>query len=115
MADEQGSGRPNKRRRPPTTIDVKATEVAPKSTSAAEPVEPVSESPPAEAAAEPTQQEPPQEPEPDASPSAVDETAGAGGSNDRGDVPGRTNWRLMAAAGAGALAILAIALALWGA
>src|SRR3954451_11487574 len=120
MADEPGSGPPNKRRRPPTTIDVKATEVAAEPTSAAEPAaaaepaNPAPESPPTEAIAEPTQQEPTQSPEPDAGPSAADETASAGGSNYRLDHPGRTNWRLIAAAGAGALAILAIALALWG-
>src|SRR5436309_13532875 len=110
MADEQESGPPNKRRRPPTTIDVKATEIASDAASAAEPADPGSERPPAEAIAEPTKQ-----PEPDVGPPPAGEGSRAGGRRDRLDLSGRVNWRLIAAAGAGALAILVIAFALWGA
>jgi len=48
MADEK-SGPPNKRKRPPTTIDLKATEVASEAAAKPEPVDPPDESPQAEA------------------------------------------------------------------
>jgi len=94
MADEQ-SDPSNKRRRPPTTIDVKATEVASEAPAAVETSDPVPETPPGETAeaspppsgdaAEPTE---PREP---------------------------INWRPIAAGIAAVAAVLLVLLALWGA
>jgi len=94
MADEQ-SDPPNKRRRPPTTIDVKATEVA--SETPATPEAP--DAAPESLASEPAE----------GSPSPSSEAAQPGGWRDR------MNWRLAAACGAGAAAMLLVLLALWGA
>src|SRR4051794_17877465 len=99
MADEERSEPPNKRRRPPTTIDVKATEVAPDASAAGERVDPAPESAPTEEA--------PVASEPAAAASPVDH-----GPPDGGRRFGAANWRMMAAGVAG-LAILAALLALW--
>jgi hypothetical protein len=121
MADEK-SGQPNKRRRPPTTIELKATEVASAQAAKAEPVDSPAESPRTEAA------EPGPQPETEpAAPSAA-ERPRAGGWRERLDLSGlnarlaslrgrateRVDWRLIGAGGAGAAAMLAVFLALWG-
>src|SRR5262245_38359581 len=116
MADEK-SGPPNKRKRPPTTIDLKATEVASEAAAKAEPVDPPAESSRTEAAApssRPTPEPaPPPRPEPAASPSR------AGGWRDRIDLSGvnarmealrgrvgeHVNSRAIAAGGAGAVVL----------
>ena len=50
MADEKRpSGPPGKRRRPPATIDLSATEITPDPPQPAEPVDPAQEAAPAEA------------------------------------------------------------------
>jgi hypothetical protein len=121
MADEK-SGPPNKRRRPPTTIELKATEVASAQAAKAEAVDSPDESPRTEA----TEPGPQPEPEP-AAPSAA-ERPRAGGWRERLDLSGlnarlaslrgrateRVDWRLIGAGGAGAAAMLAVFLALWG-
>jgi len=93
MADEQ-SDPPNKRRRPPTTIDVKATEVVSEAPATSENPDSAPESPPSETA------EAPPPPSGDAPAS---------------EPPERTTWRLAAACAAGAAAMLLVLLALWGA
>src|SRR4051794_8530800 len=100
MADEERSEPPNKRRRPPTTIDVKATEVASDASAASEPVDPAPESVRTEEAAVAS--------EPAAAASPVDQAPPDGGRGRFGGV----NWRMMGAGVAG-LAILAALLALW--
>src|SRR5256885_5936157 len=100
MADEERSEPPNKRRRPPTTIDVKATEVAPEAPAAGEPVDPAPESAPTEEAAGAS--------EPAAAASPLDHGPPDGGRRRFG----AANWRMMGAGVAG-LAILAALLALW--
>src|SRR3954465_5485748 len=100
MADEGRSRPPKKRRRPPTTIDVKATEVASDASAASEPVDPAPESAPTEAAAAAS--------EPAAAASPVDQAPPDDGRGRFGGV----NWRMMGAGLAG-LAILAALLALW--
>ena len=82
MADEQ-SGPPNKRRRPPTTIDLKATEVASGRSSPAQPIDPAPKSERAEAAAEPAAKPAPE-------PAAVfgGRAPASGGWRDRIDVSG---------------------------
>jgi hypothetical protein len=114
MADEREP--PNKRRRPPTTIDLKATELASESASpAAAPADPAREAP-----AETAQPATPPEPEPVSSASLGGrERTGPSGWNARvaaarGRIAERINWRLIAAGAAGA-ALLAVLLALWGA
>ena len=122
MADEQ-SGPPNKRRRPPTTIDLKATEVASGRSSPAQPIDPAPESERAEAAAEPGRQA-------GAGTCAVLGRASAsGGWRERIDLSGvnarmealrgrvgeRVNSRAIAAGGAGAAVLALLLLALWGA
>jgi hypothetical protein len=117
MADGK-SDPPGKRRRPPTTIDLKATEVASDPAAKTEAVDPPAESPRTETA------EP--KPEPAASPAADRARVGAWRERLdlsrmnarmtalRGRLSGRMNWRLIAAGVAGA-AVLAALLALWGA
>src|SRR3954464_7182018 len=100
MADEERAEPPNKRRRPPTTIDVKATEVASDASAASEPVDPAPESAPTEEAAAAS--------EPAAAASPVDQAPPDDGRGRFGGV----NWRMMGAGLAG-LAILAALLALW--
>jgi len=104
MADEQ-SDPPNKRRRPPTTIDVKATEVASESAPPAEPVDPVPESAPPEQAPEAAEPVPPPPPPEDAPPQdvpPVTEPERAGGAR----------WGTLGA-GLAALVVIAVLLALW--
>jgi len=112
MADEQRpSGPPGgKRRRPPTTLDLKATEIRPDSVQPTEPTDPPQEATPTDAPlAEPSASseanvEPPREaqaPSPDA------QTDVGGGR------PERPNPRLVAASVAGAMAALVLFLALW--
>jgi len=117
MADEQ-SGPPNKRRRPPTTIDLKATEVALEPANPAEPVDPASESARTEAAAEPAPQPGP-EPASSSGPTSRGwrERLDLSGMNARmAALRGRVDWRLIAAGGVGAAAtLLAVLLGLWGA
>ena len=122
MADEQ-SGPPNKRRRPPTTIDLKATEVASGRSSPTQPVDPAPKSERAQAAAEPVAK-----PAPEPAPSSADRQR-AGGWRDRIDLSGvnarlealrgrvgeRVNSRAIAAGGAGAAVLALLLLALWGA
>lgn len=122
MADER-SGPPNKRRRPPTTIDLEATEVAAESAAKAEPVDPAPETPRAEAA-EPVPQP---QPEPTMSPEAERPRVG-GGWRERLDLSGvnarmaalrsrvgeGANSRALAAGGAGAAVLALLLLALWG-
>jgi hypothetical protein len=124
MADEQKSGPPNKRKRPPTTIDLQATEVASESAAKTELVDPPAEKPITEAA----------EPHPDAKPETTVSEADArpragGGWRERLDLSRlnarmaalrsraseRTNWRLIGAGGAGAAVLAVLLLALWGA
>jgi hypothetical protein len=94
MADEQ-SDPPNKRRRPPTTIDVKATEVASEAAASPENPDPAPESAASDGA--------------EGSPPPLNDAPQSGGPRDR------MNWRLFAACGAGAAALLLVLLALWGA
>jgi hypothetical protein len=122
MADEQ-SGPPNKRRRPPTTIDLKATEVASGRSSPAQPIDPAPKSERAEKVAEPVAK-----PTPEPAPSSG-ERPRAGGWRDRIDLSGvnarmealrgrvgeRVNSRAIAACGAGAAVLALLLLALWGA
>ncbi len=132
MADDKrgASGPPGaKRRRPPPTIDVKATEIASEPVKPSEPVDPPAETPRAEpqpaaasVAAEP-QPEPPRAPPPPpnarpgtgARPSEwMDWSAmNARISALRGQMAERMNWRLVAAGAAGAAAMLVVFLALW--
>jgi len=121
MADEQ-SGPPNKRRRPPTTIDLKATEVASGPAGSAEPFDPAPESAKSEAAPE-------QPPQPKPQPAASSGPAARGWRERidlsgmsarmaalRGRASGRIDWRVIAAGGAGAVvALFAVLLGLWGA
>ncbi|MEJ0074159.1 MAG: hypothetical protein WDO17_01710 [Alphaproteobacteria bacterium] len=122
MADDQKSQPPNKRKRPPTTIELRATEVATEPAAKAEPIDPTAENTPAEAA------EAWPQPEPESAPSPAAERPRAGGWRERLDLSGvnarlaalrsraaeRMNWRLIAAGAAGAAAMLAVFLALWG-
>ena len=122
MADEQ-SGPPNKRRRPPTTIDLKATEVASGRSSPGQPIDPAPKSDRTEAAAEPVAK-----PTPEPAPSSADRPR-AGGWRERIDLSGmnarmealrgrvgeRVNSRAIAAGGAGAAVLALLLLALWGA
>ena len=114
MADEQ-SGPPNKRKRPPTTIDLKATEVASGRSSPGQPIDPAAKNERAEAAAEPAAK-----PAPEPAPSPGDRPR-PGGWRDRIDlaslnarlaalrsrVSERTNSRAIAAGGAGLAALAA--------
>jgi len=124
MADGKQSEPPSKRRRPPTTIDLKATEVASESAAKTEPVDPPAETPRAEAA----EPKPESQPEPATSTASEPPRADGGwrkrldlsGMNARmaalrGRVSERTNWRLIAAGGAGAAVVALLLLALWGA
>jgi hypothetical protein len=122
MADEQ-SGPPNKRRRPPTTIDLKATEVASGRSSPAQPIDPATKServePAAPAAAKPA---------PEPASSSTDRPRPSGW-RDRVDLSGvnarlaalrtrvseGTNSRVAAAGGAGVAVLALLLLALWGA
>ena len=132
MADEQRpSGPPGgKRRRPPSTIDLKATEVPPESVQPTEHADPLQEPAPAEgqpavagAAAEPTG-DPSGEPSPSASDATTkaveqsEERPDASAINGSVSAPregwaGRMNGRLIAAAVAGVAAILVLFLAVW--
>jgi len=124
-----GSAGGSKRRRPPPTIDVKATEIASEPVKPTETVDPPQEKPRAEpqsatagVAADPTP-EPPREPPPppNARPGTgarqsewLDWSAmNARISALRGQMAERTNWRLLAAGAAGAAAMLIVFLALW--
>jgi len=93
MADEQ-SDPPNKRRRPPTTIDVKATEVASEAPATPENADPAPETAPSDTA----EASPP--PSSDAAPPMEPRE--------------RRNWRPIAASIAGAAAVLLVLLALRG-
>src|ERR1700752_3431149 len=122
MADEQ-SGPPNKRRRPPTTIDLKATEVASGRSSPAQPIDPAAKNEHVEAAADLVPN-----PAPEGAPSPGDRPR-PGGWRDRIDLSGvnarlaalrsrvseRTNSRVLAAGGAGVAVLALLLLALWGA
>ena len=122
MANEQ-SGPPNKRRRPPTTIDLKATEVASGRSSGPQPVDLATESPRAEA----VEPKPQLKPEPAAS--GANERPRSSGWRERIDMSGvnarmealrgrvgeRVNSRAIAAGGAGAAVLALLLLALWGA
>jgi hypothetical protein len=102
MADEQ-SDPPNKRRRPPTTIDAKATEVASEATPPSERVDPVPESaPPEQAAAAPEPDTPASEevPPADVPPGPPPERTG------------RARWPMLGG-GIAALVAVAVLLALW--
>jgi hypothetical protein len=132
MADEKRpSGPPGgKRRRPPTTIDLRATEIASEPVQPTEPIETPEETPRAEpqpAAANATPEampEPPREP-PRAGVGARPQPSGwrpewldLAAMNDRMSalrerVAERLNWRLIAAGTAGAAAMLVLFLALW--
>jgi hypothetical protein len=127
MADEKGSSGPpgGKRRRPPTTIDLRATEIASEPATSIEPIDSSPETPQAEpqaaaaGMASEASSEPP--PRPAGAPSRagwrdwLDVTAmNARMSALRGQVADRMNWRLIAAGGAGAAAMLVVFLALWG-
>ena len=128
MADEKGSGPPNKRRRPPMTIDVKATEVASETAARSEPVDPAPESSRADVVTEPTSEGTP-EPVPEPGSSSSGEPPRTRGWRDRLDVSGlnvrmaalrgriseRINWQLIASGAVGAAAMLAALFALWGA
>lgn len=112
MADEKRpSGPPGgERRRPPTTIDLRATEIASEPVKSTEPVDNPPETP---------QAEPPPRPTGASAragwPDWLDLAAlNARMSALRQDMAGRLNWRLMAAGGAGAAAMLVLFLALWG-
>jgi hypothetical protein len=121
MADEK-SGPPNKRRRPPTTIDLKATEVASEAASKGEPIDPAPESQRTEAA------EPQPQPQPESAASVATERPRAGGWRERLDLSGVNarmaalrnrvgegmNSRAIAAGGAGAAVLALLLLALWG-
>jgi hypothetical protein len=123
MADEK-SGPPNKRKRPPTTIDLKATEVASQAAAKSEPLDPAPKNEPAEAAAEPTVK-----PAPEVTPSPAEPPRTGGGWRERIDLSGmsarmetlrgrvgeRMNSRAIAAGGAGAAVLALLLLALWGA
>src|SRR6185295_6736632 len=107
MADEKRpSGPPGgKRRRPPTTIDLRATEIASEPVKSTEPIDNTTETPQAEPQA--------------ASGSARTGWRDLAALNARmaalrGQLAGRMNWRLIAASGAGAAAMLVLFLALWG-
>lgn len=135
MADEKrgpsGAAPGGKRRRPPTTIDLKATEIASEPVKPTEPVETPQETPRAEphpAAAsmvdEPKDEvarEPPPRAQPDSRPRAgawrpewLDLTAmNERVSALRGRVAERLNWRLVAAGASGAAVMVVIFLALW--
>src|SRR5687768_11741258 len=130
MADDKGSpsGPPGgKRRRPPTTIDLKATEIASDPVKPAEPADspvetPRTEPPPdtASVATEPKVEPPRKPPEPPKPPPSgwrpewLDAAAlNARISALRTQLGERTNWRLIAAGAAGAAATLVVFLALW--
>jgi hypothetical protein len=134
MADDKRgpSGPPGgKRRRPPTTIDLKATELASDPVKSNDPIDPPHETPRADAppaaasvAAEP-KVEPPREPPPPPPPRPRPRTGGwppewldLAAVNDRvsalrAQLAERMNWRLIAAAAAGAAAMLVVFVALW--
>ena len=119
MANEQ-SGPPNKRRRPPTTIDLKATEVASGRSSPAQPIDPATKSEPVE---------PKPEPRPEPAVSAAADRPRPGGWRERLDLSGMNarlealrgrvgegvNSRALAAGGAGVAVLALLLLALWGA
>lgn len=121
MADEK-SGPPNKRKRPPTTIDLKATEVASEAAAKAELVDSAPETPRTEA----SEPKPPLQPEP--APTPGDEPPRARGWRDRLDLSGLNarmtalrsrvgegvNSRAIAAGGAAVAALALLLLALWG-
>jgi hypothetical protein len=121
MADEQ-SGPPNKRRRPPTTIDLKATEVASGRSSPGQPIDPAPKSERTEATAEPAAK-------PAAEPAPSSAERPRPGWRERIDLSGmsarmealrgrlgeRVNSRAIAAGGAGAAVLALLLLALWGA
>src|ERR1044071_2243860 len=117
MADEK-SGPPNKRRRPPTTIDLKATEVASEAAPKEEPLDHARENPQA-ASAEPN-------PQPGPEPTAAEKPRAAGWRERidvsalnarmavlRGRVGEGVNSRVIAAGGAGAAVLALLLLALW--
>jgi hypothetical protein len=120
--DKRPSGPPGgKRRRPPTTIDLRATEIASEPVTSTEPVDNPVETPQAEpqpAAAgmgAEAGSEPPPRPAGAGWRDWLDVAAlNARMSALREDIAGRTNWRLIAAGGAGAAAMLVVFLALWG-
>ena len=132
MADEKRpSGPPGgKRRRPPTTIDLKATEIASDPVKTTEPADTSPETPQTEAPAaaaqvaeelkvETPQESAPPPPHPKPEPrgwrpewldlAAMNERISAL----RAQIAGRTNWRLVGAGATGAAAMLLLFLALW--
>jgi len=122
MADEK-SGPPNKRKRPPATIDLKATEVDSEAGAKTEPVDQPAENPRTEAA----EPQPDARPEPAAPPAdARPRVAGWRERIDlsrmnarlrtlRGRVSEQANWRLIAVGGGGVAVFAVLCIALWGA
>jgi hypothetical protein len=123
MADEKRpSGPPGgKRRRPPTTIDLRATEIASEPVQPTEPIDNTPEIPQTEpqaagvGMASEAGSEPPPRPKSAGWRDRFDMVAlNARMAALRGQVAERLNWRLIAAGGAGAAAMLVLFLALWG-
>ncbi|MEA2878473.1 MAG: hypothetical protein QOF14_3669 [Hyphomicrobiales bacterium] len=123
MADDKGSpsGPPGgKRRRPPTTIDLKATEIASDSVNPSEPTDSAKETPPSEApaAASKAGESPPEAaPAPPPGPGWRPEWLASAAMNDRLSAlrarVAEQNWRVAGAGAAGAAAVFVIFLALW--
>jgi len=122
MADDKGSpsGPPGgKRRRPPTTIDLKATEIASDPVKPSEPTDSAKETPPSEAppASEAGESSPEPAPAPTPGPGWRPEWLDRAAMNDRlAALRARVeeqNWRLAGAGAAGAAAVFVIFLALW--
>jgi hypothetical protein len=113
MADEERpSGPPGGKRRRPTTIDVKATEVMPEAVQPAEPIgSPEERTPPEAQAATANVAEPPHNPPPPESTIAAEERPEAAATDDPPSPP-RRRW-LMASGFAAAAAVLVLFPAIW--
>jgi hypothetical protein len=122
MADDKGSpsGPPGgKRRRPPTTIDLKATEIASDPVNPSEPTDSAKETPPeaSAAASKAGESTPEPAPTPPPGPGWRSEWLDRGAMNDRlAALRARVaeqNWRFAGAGAAGAAAMFVLFLALW--
>jgi hypothetical protein len=119
MADDKRgpSGPPSgKRRRPPTTIDLKATEIASDPVNPTEPTDPPKQTPPTEAAASKAgnaDSAPASTPGPGWRPEWLDRAAMSDRLAALRARVAEQNWRLAGAGVAGAAAIFVIVLALW--